>query len=216
MKQYADRSRRDVDFKVGEEVLLSTKFLRLRAVKGQAEITAKVMPKFIGPFNIAKKVGNAAYKLDLRGSLGKTHPVFHVSLLKPYSRSGTYQPPPVPYEIDGDVVYDVDHIRDHRFVQRGRAKPKLEYLVRWEGYGAEHDSWEPEVNLRDAPEPLRKYAKYMEALGRDLQDSVADSSSRNAMEHLSQQPASQPGKRARGRRGGKRWLRSGKSGASVP
>ena len=205
MKQYADQGRRDVEFEVGEEVLLSTKFLRLRAVKGQAEITAKVMPKFIGPFTVAAKVGNAAYRLDLQGTLGKTHPVFHVSLLKPYSRSGNYQPPPVPYQIDGEIVYDVDHIRDHRFVRRGRSrKPKLEYLVRWEGYGPEHDSWEPELHLRDAPEPESKYRDYMKALGRDLRPDGAEESK---SEDTPSQPTPKP-KRARGRRSGNNRVRS--------
>ena len=56
--------------------------------------------------------------------------------------------------LDGDIVFDVERILDHRFEKRGRAAPKLQYLLKWEGYSAEHASWEPEVNLRDAPEPL--------------------------------------------------------------
>ena len=37
-------------------------------------------------------------------------------------------------------------IIDHRFVKSGRGPHKLQYLVKWEGYAPEHNSWEPEVN----------------------------------------------------------------------
>ncbi len=55
----------------------------------------------------------------------------------------------MPYELDGDVVYDVKRIMDHCYVRNGRGPVKLQYLVKWEGYGPEHDSWEPQVNWRD-------------------------------------------------------------------
>ena len=28
-----------------------------------------------------------------------------------------------------------------------KGKPTFKYLIKWEGYGAEHNSWEPESNL---------------------------------------------------------------------
>lgn len=65
-------------------------------------------------------------------------------------------------------MYDVERVLIHRYVTRGRSKPQLQFLVHWEGYGSEHDSWEPEVNLRDAPEPLTKYADYLRSVGQEL------------------------------------------------
>ena len=165
MKLQADKGRRDVEFQVGQSVLLSTKYLRRRMCHGKKAIAPKLMPRYIGPYKVLKKVGSLAYHLDLKGLA--CHPVFHVSLLREYKSSGSYQPP-MPYVLDGDIVFDVERILDHRFEKRGRAAPKLQYLVKWEGYGSEHDSWEPEVNLRDAPEPLALYAEYLRANGQTL------------------------------------------------
>ena len=66
-------------------------------------------------------------------------------------------------------MYDVELIIDHRYVRNGRGPYKLQYLVKWEGYGPEHGSWEPEVNLRDAPaESLSNYAEYLQLTGQEI------------------------------------------------
>jgi hypothetical protein len=123
-------------------VLLSPKYL----LRESSKYTAKLMPRYIDPYAVLAKVGKVSYHLTLDTTM-KVHPVSHVSLLKPYHGDGVYQPPPLPYQLDGDTVYLVSRVLDHGYITRGRSKPQLQYLVHWEGYGSEHDSWEPENNL---------------------------------------------------------------------
>ena len=85
-KAYADSKRRDVSLSVREEVLLSTKNLKLKVVAANAR---KLLPKFIGPFTVAKRANPVAYELELPETM-KVHNVFHVSLLRPYISSGSY------------------------------------------------------------------------------------------------------------------------------
>jgi hypothetical protein len=50
--------------------------------------------------------------------------------------------------IPEDKQYTVEKLLDHKEVGRGRRKTK-KYLVRWEGYGQEDDSWETEEDIHD-------------------------------------------------------------------
>jgi hypothetical protein len=159
MKQYADQKRRDLEFAVGELVLLSTKYLRLKLLRDSSKFTAKLMPRYIGLYAIEAKVGKVSYRLALDIDM-KVDSVFHASLLKPYHGNGVYQPLLLPYQLDWDTVYQVSRMLDHRCITQGCSKPQLQYLVHWEGYSSEHDSSEPEINLCDAPKPLAKHADY--------------------------------------------------------
>ena len=61
-KRHADRRRRHVEFDVGDQVLLSTRNLKLLAP------SRKLQDRFVGPFTVVAKVGPVAYRLDLAAS----------------------------------------------------------------------------------------------------------------------------------------------------
>ncbi|WMV19864.1 hypothetical protein MTR67_013249 [Solanum verrucosum] len=42
----------------------------------------KFSPRYIGPYRIAKRIGNVAYELELPQELAVVHPVLHISMLK--------------------------------------------------------------------------------------------------------------------------------------
>ncbi|KAJ9523575.1 hypothetical protein QJQ45_007252 [Haematococcus lacustris] len=146
---YANQDRREVHYKVGQMVLLSTKNMRLKPGKAR-----KLLPRFVGPFKVLGLVGQVAVNLQLPASMSRLHPVFHVSLIKPYTGTDVgFMPPPVEW-LDEEPVYYVERLLDHRHVHAGKAK---EYLVQWEGYDADHNTWEPRSNLVGCDKILAEY-----------------------------------------------------------
>ena len=77
----------------------------------------------------------------------KIHDNIHVDRLSPWKGNevnGIKPTPPEPEIIDGEEHWEVDKIIDSRI--HGRWK-KLQFLVRWKGYGEGQESWEPEENV---------------------------------------------------------------------
>ncbi|KAJ9511436.1 hypothetical protein QJQ45_029906 [Haematococcus lacustris] len=146
---YANQDRREVHYKVGQMVLLSTKNMRLKPGKAR-----KLLPRFVGPFKVLGLVGQVAVNLQLPASMSRLHSVFHVSLIKPYTGTDVgFMPPPVEW-LDEEPVYYVERLLDHRHVHAGKAK---EYLVQWEGYDVDHNTWEPRSNLVGCDKILAEY-----------------------------------------------------------
>ena len=146
MKTSADRHRRDVVFPTGIQVLLSTRHLKPRGA-------AKLQRRFTGPFRILERIGNSAYRLDLP-THWRIHPVFHVSLLKPWNASDFHQSAdqleelvPEDEEMDPEV-FDVEKILRWRWSGTGRRKK--EYLVLWSGYSLDDATWEPTSHFSSA------------------------------------------------------------------
>jgi hypothetical protein len=152
-KASADPKRRAVDLKVDDLVLLNTRNLKLRVSQD-----TKLLPKFVGPLKIIQRVGPVAYKLELP-STWSVHPVFHVSLLRKYitqGHPGFVAAPPASDWIMGEPVYEVEEIMDHRDTTVGR-QSRRQFLIKWVGYDAIHNSWERESNLVSCDEALDTY-----------------------------------------------------------
>ena len=140
-KRYYDENRTDVAYAVGTDMLLSSANLDLKVLKTG---TQKLAPKWVGPFKVTERVGPLGYRLALPDSM-KAHDVFHVCYLKPYRDDKRVRPPPIPEMIDDEPEFEVEKILDTRVTKRGRQR-MLQYLLRFTGYGAEHDMWRDDVS----------------------------------------------------------------------
>lgn len=61
-------------------------FFRVTPVTGvgRALKSRKVTPRFIGPYQILKRVGEVAYRVTLPPSFSNLHSVFHISQMSKY------------------------------------------------------------------------------------------------------------------------------------
>jgi hypothetical protein len=154
-KSYADNQRKDIQFALGQDVLLSTVNLNKMGQK------RKLFPRWLGPFRVTEIINDVAYRLDLPPSM-KIHNVFHVALLKPYVY-GKRTPPPVPIEVRGELEFEVEKILDHKEHVSAKGKNltkhpvQRKFLVKWKGYTDEHNTWESEASLKHAPDALARY-----------------------------------------------------------
>jgi hypothetical protein len=127
-------------------------------------IPAKVNPKlgqqYAGPFKVLEKVGRLAYRLQIPDHW-KVHDVFSVAQLEPapppgsdpYNRPIPDEPGPIEESTD---VYEVDRIIDKRVIRKGRGV-STQYLVRWKGWGPEHDWWMRIQDLEGCAELVQEY-----------------------------------------------------------
>ena len=145
--QNANKKKCDIKYKIGDQVLLSTANLNLASQVQR--LSRKFQVRFIGLYLIKEQVSTVSYRLTLPATL-RIHPVFHVSLLKPYhqgphSYSGRTPQPSAPILVEDYVEYEVEKILDKRTRYN-----HIEYLVKWLGYPEYDSTWEPLRNLKNA------------------------------------------------------------------
>ncbi|MBW0463893.1 hypothetical protein O181_003608 [Austropuccinia psidii MF-1] len=94
-KQRYDKTHMEPEFKEGDQVLVST--LNFNNLKGPK----KIRDSFVGPFTIIKLIGKNAVEDELSEEFPRKHPVFPVSLVKPYFQKGEDKfPPPDIVEVE--------------------------------------------------------------------------------------------------------------------
>ncbi|GJS79213.1 hypothetical protein Tco_0729094 [Tanacetum coccineum] len=80
-KSYADNRRKPLKFSRGDKVLLKVLPWKGIVYFGKG---SKLSPRYVGPFEIVKRVGPVAYRLHLPQELVGIHDTFHVSNLKKF------------------------------------------------------------------------------------------------------------------------------------
>ncbi|KAK3040208.1 hypothetical protein RJ639_028920 [Escallonia herrerae] len=158
MKKHADKNRRSQEFNVGEKVMVKLlpqdrKFLRGR--------DSRLLKKYEGPLIIVKKIGKMAYKVyPPHWWSRQLHPVFHVSMLKPFyedtadpsrgqiKRQGL-KPKAAGKRVSGAILND-------RVIIASR-KRHQEYLVKWQGHMDEENTWERAADLSAYADKIEAY-----------------------------------------------------------
>jgi hypothetical protein len=151
-KQQADKRRSPApEFTPVDEVLVQTKHFKLHE-----GIRPKLAPRYLGPFKVLENIGpaNLAYRLELPQGMQRVHPVFPVSSLKRYLRSGNYKPPPPQEIIDDEPEYEVDWTAD-----TSGTGSRRKYKVYWTGY-PDLFHWEPLRNLKNCQEKINEFWKH--------------------------------------------------------
>jgi hypothetical protein len=101
-KSYADNRRRPLEFKVGDCV-----FLKVSPMSGVMRFgkKGKLIPRFVGLFEITQRVGGLAYRIALPLYLVRTHDVFHLSMLRKYIANPNAIVEYEPLEIQEGLTY---------------------------------------------------------------------------------------------------------------
>ncbi|KAE8237293.1 hypothetical protein A4X13_0g8842 [Tilletia indica] len=154
----ANKRRSDTaSYELDDLVYLSTSNLKLPA--GRA---SKLLPRFLGPYKIAKCFPEQdAFTLELPEELAKRriHPTFHSSLLKPHVPNDDKlfpgRDPKAFYDfgLDEETEWIVDDVLSHRWLSS-----KLSLLVLW---STGEQTWEPIENCSE----LAALDRYLELHG---------------------------------------------------
>ncbi|KAF0709549.1 hypothetical protein AaE_012843 [Aphanomyces astaci] len=113
-----------------DQVLLATRNLPLKhAQMLDKSERSKLVPRFIGPFEIVQAINDNTMRLKLPRSMSRVHDVFNVDRLKNYQPNET--------KSTSEEMYIVEKLLKKRQFNR-----KLEYLVKSHGYTESEATWE--------------------------------------------------------------------------
>ena len=166
-KHYADQKRTDIQYNIGDQVMLNAKDINMSFF--YKDLTMKLRSKYLGPFTIIRKLSPLNYELQLPTPLKRLHPVFHISKLKKYDankatrfstgiivRQQNVRPISIDTNAAGEPMWEVEQIVDKR-TRTIRGRRCTEYLVKWKDYPAYENSWEPIRNLQQAKDVIHRY-----------------------------------------------------------
>ncbi|KAK8934587.1 hypothetical protein KSP39_PZI014471 [Platanthera zijinensis] len=133
--KYYNAKHRNVEFAVGDWV-----YLKVKPFKGVSRIRhlKKLSPRYLGPFEVVERIGEAAYRLALSADLGGLHDVFHISVL----RKAVNDPAQVVENDRVPVEYGLTtRVRPIRIEDRAKKQLRNKVIgmvkVRWDNCGRE-------------------------------------------------------------------------------
>ncbi|WMV31865.1 hypothetical protein MTR67_025250 [Solanum verrucosum] len=145
-KSYTDVRRRALEFEIDDWV-----YLKVSPMKGVMRFgkKGKLNPRYIGPYRIAKRIGNVAYELELPQELAAVHPVFHISMLKKCIGDPSLILPTESIKIKDNLSYEEVPVQIlDRQVRRLRTKDVASVKVLWRNQFVEGATWEAEEDMK--------------------------------------------------------------------
>ncbi|XP_069147031.1 uncharacterized protein [Solanum lycopersicum] len=144
---YVDRKVRDLEFMVGERVLLKVSPMNGVMRFGK---NGKLSPRYIVPYEIVERIGEVAYQLALPPCLSGIHPVFHISMIKKYHMGGTHVIQWDSVLLDHNLTFEevTVYILD-RQIRKLRSKEIALVKVQWKHRPVKEDTWETESDIRN-------------------------------------------------------------------
>ena len=70
---------------------------------------------------------------------------------------GKHYPHPASLVVEGQPEWKIQALIGHKKRKKRGKKIVTHYLVRWEGYGPNYDSWEPVENVKDCTDLIKTY-----------------------------------------------------------
>ncbi len=152
MKENADKKKREIEFVVGEEVMVS-----LNERQPQ-----KLDNRFAGPLKVTKVLSPNVVELEWPEGSRRTTKKINIEKLKKINTSedailwpGRNQlSRPLPIHVDGEEEWEIEKILRERSFEKGK-----EFLVRWKGYPPSDDSWIEEKDLNNSKELLQEWKR---------------------------------------------------------
>ncbi|GJZ12376.1 putative reverse transcriptase domain-containing protein [Tanacetum coccineum] len=145
-KSYVDYRRKPLEFEVGDRVLL-----KVTPWKGVVHFgkKGKLAPRYIGPFEILKRIGLVAYRLRLPEELNSVHDTFHVLNMKKCLADANLHVSLNEIKIDKTLcsVEEPVEIMDREVKRLKRSRIPL-VKVRWNSMRGPEFTWEREVYMK--------------------------------------------------------------------
>nr|GEW63600.1 putative reverse transcriptase domain-containing protein [Tanacetum cinerariifolium] len=145
-KSYADKRWKPLEFSVGDKVLL-----KVSPRKGVVRFgkRSKLSPRYVGPFDIVKRIGPVAYQVRLPQELVGVHDTFHMSNLKKCLADVNLHLPLDEVKVDDKLHFVEEPIE---ILDRGVKKLKRRWIpivkVRWNSRRGPEFTWERKDEMK--------------------------------------------------------------------
>jgi hypothetical protein len=150
MEQNSAATAQPKPFEPGDLVLVKSTHLRQPGSQ-----PSKLAATWSGPFHVLERVGDSAYRLQLRAE-SRAHDVINREALRPFHTDPFKRRPPALTDDEGEVRYIVEEV-----LGEVKEKGKTKYVTKWLGYGETTN--EPLDNLLTSDNlPVEALQRYLD------------------------------------------------------